>query len=181
MIKGWSWECDSVQIPILLLFNNLRQRSDKGPSSQNYGFSSSMYGCESWTIKKAERQRTDAFERWCWRLLRVLWTARRSNKSILKEISPEYSFEECMLKLKLQYFGHLMQRSFIGKDPDAGKDWRQEKKGTTENEMVGWYHRLDGHKSEQAPGVGDGQGSLVCCYVWSHKEWDMVTELNWTE
>ena len=71
-----------------------------------------MYGCESWTIKKAERQRIDAFELWCWRrLLRVPWTARRPNQSILKEISPEYSLEELMLKLKLQYFGHLMQRT----------------------------------------------------------------------
>ena len=77
-----------------------------------------MYGCESWTIKKTEYPRIDAFELWCWRrLLRVPWTARRSIKSILKEISPEYSLEELMLKLKLQYFGHL-----IGKDPDAGKD-----------------------------------------------------------
>jgi hypothetical protein len=71
-----------------------------------------MYGCESWIIKKAERQRTDAFELWCWRrLLRVPWTARRSNQSILKEISPEYSLEGVMLKLKLQYFGHLMRRT----------------------------------------------------------------------
>ena len=146
MIKGWSWWCDPVQIPILLLFDSLRQRSNKGPSSQSCGFSSSMYGCESWTIKKAERQRIDAFELWCWRLLRVPWTARRSNKSILKDISLEYLFEECMLKVKLQYFGHLMQRSFIGKDPDAGKYWRREKKGTTEDEMVGWHHWLNGHE-----------------------------------
>ena len=83
-----------------------------------------MYGCENWTIKKAECQRIDAFELWCWRrLLRVPWTTRRSNQSILKEISPEYSLEGLILKLKLQYFGHLMQRIyFIGKDPDAGKD-----------------------------------------------------------
>ena len=72
-------------------------------------FPVAMYGCESWTIKKAEHQRTDAFELWCWRrLLRVPWTARRSNQLILKEISPEYSLEGLMLKLKLQYFGHLM-------------------------------------------------------------------------
>ena len=71
-----------------------------------------MCGCESWTVKKDECRRTDAFELWCWRrLLRVPWTARRSNQSILKEISPEYSLEELMLKLKLQYFGHLMQRT----------------------------------------------------------------------
>ena len=81
------------------------------------------YECESWTVKKAERRRIDAFELWCWRrLLRVPWTARRSNQSTLKEISPEYSLEGLMLKLELQYFGHLMQRIDIGKDPDAGKD-----------------------------------------------------------
>ena len=83
-----------------------------------------MYGCERWTIKKAEHQRIDAFELWCWRrLLRVPWTAKRSNQSILKEISPEYSLEVLMLKLKLQHFGHLMQRAnSLEKDPDAGKD-----------------------------------------------------------
>ena len=86
--------------------------SNKGPSSQSYGFSIVMYGCESWTIKKAEDQRIDAFELWCWkRLFRVPWTSRRYLQSILKEISPEYSLEGLMLKLKLQYFGHLMQRT----------------------------------------------------------------------
>ena len=82
-----------------------------------------MYGCESWTIRKAERQRLDAFELWCWRrLLRVPWTARRSNQSILKEISSEYSLEGLMLKLKLQYFGHLMRRTELLEKTDAGKD-----------------------------------------------------------
>ena len=106
-----------------------------------------MYGCESWTIKKAECWRIDAFELWCWkRLLRVPWTARRSNQSILKEISPGCSLEGLMLKLKLQYFGHLMWRADpFEKDRDAGKDWGQEGKGTTEDEMVGWHHQLDGH------------------------------------
>ena len=103
-----------------------------------------MYGCESWTIKKAEHWRIDAFELWCYRrLLRVPWTARRSNQSILKEISPKYSMEGLMRTLKLQYLGHL-KNQLIGKDPDAGKDWRQEEKGTTEDEMVGWHHQLDG-------------------------------------
>jgi len=88
-----------------------------------------MYWCESWTIKKAEPWRIDAFKMWCWkRLLRVPWTARRSNQSILKEISPEYSLEGPMLKLKLQYCGHLMWR-----DLDAGKDWGQEEKGVTKD------------------------------------------------
>ena len=82
-----------------------------------------MYGCENWTIKKAERQRIDAFELWCWRrLLRVPWTTRKSNQSILKEINPEYSLEGLILRLKLQYFGHLMRKADIRKDPDAGKD-----------------------------------------------------------
>ena len=82
-----------------------------------------MYGCESWIIKKAECQRIDVFEQWCWRrLLRVPWTARRSNQYILKEISPEYSLEGLMLKLKLQYFDQLMQRTDSLEDPDAGKE-----------------------------------------------------------
>ena len=86
--------------------------ANKGPSSQSLVFSVVMYGCESWTIKKAECQRSDAFELRCWRrLLRVPWAARRSNQSILKEINPEYSLEGLMLKLKLQYFGHLMGRA----------------------------------------------------------------------
>ena len=100
-----------------------------------------MYGCESWTVKKAEHRRIDAFELWCWRrLLRVPWTAWRSNQSILKEIKPGISLEGMMLKLKLQYFGHLMGRVLIGKDSDAGRYWGQEEKGTTEDEMAGWHH-----------------------------------------
>ena len=78
--------------------------------------------------------------------MRVPWTARRSNQSILKEISPEYSLEGLILKVKLQYFGHLMQRVDSLEKTDAGRDWGQEKKGTTEDEMAGWHHRLDGHK-----------------------------------
>ena len=123
--------------------------ANKGVCSQSYGFPVVMYGCESWTIEKAEHQRIDAFELWCWRrLLRVPWTTRRSNQSILKEISPEYSLEGLMLKLKLQYFGHFAKNWLIGKDPDAGKDWRREEKGPTEDEMVGWHHQLDGHECE---------------------------------
>ena len=162
----------SKDIPLLI----------KGPSSQNYSFSSSIYGLESWTIRKAECLRIDAFELWCWRrLLRVPWTARRSNQSILKEISPEYSLERLMLKLKLQYFALLdVKNWFTGKDPDAGKDWKQEKKGMTEDEMVGWHQQLDGHESEQALGISDGQGSLACCSPCGHKELDMTEQLNWT-
>ena len=132
-----------------------------------------MYGCESWTLKKAEGRRIDAFEVWCWRrLLSVPWTARRSDQSILKEISPDYSLEGLMLKLKLQYFGHLMRRTdSLEKTLILGKTWRQEK-GMTEDEMVGWHHWLDGSEFEQPLGVGDGQGSLARCSPWGHKELD---------
>ena len=101
-------------------------------------------------MKKAECRRIDAFELWCWRrLLRVPWTARRSNQSILKEINPGISLEGMMLKLKLQYFGHLMRRvDSIGKDSDAERDWGQEEKGTTQDKMAGWHHGLDGRESE---------------------------------
>ena len=109
-----------------------------------------MYGCESWTIKKTEHRRNDAFELWCCRkLLRVPWTARRSNQSTLKEISPEYSLEGLMLKLKLQYFWTPdAKNQLTGKDPDAGEYRRQQEKGMTEDEMVGWHHQRDGHEFE---------------------------------
>ena len=101
-----------------------------------------MYGCESWTVKKAEHQGIDAFELWCWRrLLRVPWTARRSNQSIIKEISPGCSLEGLMPKLKLQYFGHLMRRvDSLEKTLMLGGIEGQEEKGTTEDEMAGWHH-----------------------------------------
>ena len=141
-----------------------------------------MNGYESCTIKKAEYWRIDAFELCCWRrFLRVPWTARRSNQSILKEISPEYSLEGLMLKLKLQYFGHLMWRAeSLEKTLMLVKDWRQEEKGMTEDEMVGWHHWLSGHEFESIPGVGDGQRGLVCCSPWGCKESDTTEWLNWT-
>ena len=138
-----------------------------------------MYGCESWTIKKVECRRIDAFELWCGRrLLKVPWTARRSNQSILKEISPECSLEELMLKLTLQYFGHLMWRT----DPDAGKDWGQEEKGMTEDEMVWmasptqwtWVWVDSGSWwLTRRPGVLLFMGSQRVGLDWG-------TELNWT-
>ena len=128
-----------------------------------------MYGCESWTEKKAKCLRIDAFELWCWRrLLRGSWTSRRLNQPILKEINPEYSLKGLMLKMKLQYFGHLIWRE----DSDVGKDWGQEEKGTTEDEIVGWYHQLNGHEFEQTPGDDEGQGSLAYCSPWGCKELD---------
>ena len=139
-----------------------------------------LYGCESWTVKKAERRRIDAFELWCWRrLLRVPWTARRSNQSILKETRPGCSLEGMMLKLNLQYFGHLMRRVDSLEKTDARRDWRHEEKETTEDEMAGWHHRLNGHEFEWTPGVGDGQGGVACCNSWGRRVGhDWPTELN---
>ena len=138
-----------------------------------------MSGCESWTIKKVKHWRIDAFELWCCRrLLRVPWTARKSNQSILKEIDPEYSLEGLMLKLKLLYFGAEVKSQLIRKDPDAGKDWGQGEKWTTDSEMVGWHHQLNGHEVEQSPGDSEGQGSLVCCSTWSRNEFDTTEWLK---
>ena len=133
-----------------------------------------MYGCESWTIKKAEHQRIDVFELWwCWRrLLRVPWTARRSNQSILKEINPEYSLEGLMLKLP--YFGQLCEEPTHWKRPWCWERMRAEERGMTEDEVVGWHHWLNRHESEQTQGDSEGQGSLGCCSSWSPKELDMT-------
>ena len=149
-------------------------------------FPVAMYGCESWTIKKAECRRINASELWCWRrLLRVLWTARRYSQSILKEINPEYSLEGLMLKLKLQYFGHLMQRTnslektlMLGKIEGGRRRGRQKMGCWMASQMP---FKLNGHEFEQALGVGDGQGSLACCSPWGHKELDTTKQLNSTD
>ena len=120
---------------------------------------------------KAERRRIDAFQLWCWRrLLRVPWTARRSSQSILKEISSGCSLEGLMLKLKLQYFGHLIQRAdSFGKTLMLGKIEGRRRRGQQRMKMVGWHHRLNGHGFGWPPGFGDGQGGLACCSSWGRK------------
>ena len=140
------------------------------------------YGCESWTVKKAEHQRIDSFELWGWRrLLWVPWTARRSNQFILREISPGCSLEGLMLKLKLQYFGHLMWRVDSLEKPWCWEGLRAGGEGDDRG-WDGWMvHRLDGHEFGSTPGVGDGQGGLACCNSWSHRESDTTEQLNWTE
>ena len=155
---------------------------NKGPFSQGYGLSSGHVWMWELDYKEAEHGRIDAFELWCWRrLLRIPWTARRSNQSILKEISPEYLFEGLMLKLKPQYFGHLMWRTdSFEKTLMLGKIEGRRRRGRRD-EMVGWHHWLNGHEFEEALGVGDGQGRLACCSPWGHKESDMTEWLNWTE
>ena len=135
-------------------------------------FPAVMYGYESWTVKKAECQRIDAFELWYWqRLLRAPWTARRSNQSDLNEISPGSTdaVAEAPILWPIDPW----------KTTDSGKDWRQEEKETTEDKMVGWHYRLDGHEFERALGIGDGQGGLACCSPWGHKESDRTEWLNW--
>ena len=127
---------------------------------------------ESWALKN-----------WCFwtvvleKTLRVPWTARRSNQYILKEISPEYSLEGLMLKLKLQYFGHLMGRADLFEKTLMLGKIEGRRKGTTEDEMVRWHHWLNGHEFEQAPRAGDGQGSLACCSPWGRKESDRTEQL----
>ena len=141
-----------------------------------------MCGCESWTIRKAEHWRINAFELWCWRrLFRVPWTARSSNQSILKETSPEYSLEGLLLKLKLQYFGHLMWRTdLLGKNLMLGKIEGRRKRG---RQRMRW---LDGITNSMDMSLsklvdGEGQESLVCYSPWGCKELDTTERLNWTE
>ena len=147
-----------------------------------------MYGCESWTVKKAECRRIGAFELWCWRrLLRVPWTARRSNPVHSEGDQPWDFFggNDAKAETPVLWPPHV-KNWLIGKDSDAGRDWGQEEKGTTEDEMAGWHHWLNGCESEWTPGVGDGQGGLACCDSWGRKEsdtteWLIWTELNWTD
>ena len=137
------------------------------------GFPVVMYGCESWTVTKAERRRIDAFELWCWiRLLRVPWSARRSNQSFLK-ISPGISLEGMMLKLKLHLMrivDSLEKTLMLGGMGARGQ-----------GDDRGWHHWLDGCESEWTPGVGDGQGGLVCCDSWGGKKLDTTEQLIWSD
>ena len=138
-----------------------------------------IYGCESWTIKKSwsPKNWTVVLEK----ILESLLDWEEIQPSILKEITPGCSLEGQMLKLKLQYFGHLMGRTDSFQRPWCWEDWRPEEKGTTEDEMVGWHHWLIGHEFESTPGTGDRQGGLACCSPWGHKEWDKTEQLHWTD
>ena len=137
-----------------------------------------MYGCESWTIKKAESWRIDAFELWCWRrLLRVPLDCKE-----IKPVNPKEN-QPWICPLRTDAEAPILwppdaKSWFTGKDPDAGKDWRQEEKGTTKDKMLGWHHWHDGHEFEQDPGDGEGMGSLVYCSPWVAKSWTKLS--NWT-
>ena len=140
-----------------------------------------MYGCESWTVKKVEHQRIDAFELWYW---------RRRLKSLLdckiKPVNPKWNQPWIFIGRTdaeaeaLILWSPDAKNWLTGKDPDAGKNWRQEKKGVREDEIVGWHHWLNGHEFEQVPGDGEGQGSLACCIPWGRKESDTTEQLNTT-
>ena len=144
-----------------------------------------MPGCERWTVKKAECQRIDAFELWCWRrLLRALWTTRRSNQSILKEISPGCSLEgltDAEAETPILCLPHV-KSWLIGKDSDAVRDWGQEEKGTTEDEMARWYHWLDGHDwVNSGSWWWTGRPGVLWFMGLQRVGHDWVTDLNWTE
>ena len=144
-----------------------------------------MYGCVSWTIKKAECWRSDAFELWC---LEKTLESHLDCKEI-KTVNPKGNqswifFGRTDVEAETPILWPPDAKNWLlGKDPDAGKDWRQEEKGTTEDEMVGWHHQLDGHEFEQVSGVGDGQGSLECCSPWGLQRvrYNWATELSGLE
>ena len=140
-----------------------------------------MYACESWTTKKAECRRIDTFELWCWRrLLRVPWTARRFQPVHSKRDQSWVFIGRTDVETAVLWPPDA-KGWLIWKDPDAGKDWGQQEKGTTEDEMAGWHHRRDGHGFGWTPGIGDGQGGLACCGSWGCKESDTTERLNWTD
>ena len=134
-------------------------------------FPAVMYECEGWTIKKTEYRRIDAFELWCWRRLESPLDCKEIKPVNLKENQSWIFIGRTDAEVEKPIFWPPNVKNWlIGKDPDARKDWRQEEKGTTEDEMVGWHHWLNGHELEQAPGVDDGQKSLSCCSPWGRKE-----------
>ena len=139
-----------------------------------------MYGCENWTIKKAEH--------WKWCFWTVVLEKTRNSPLDSKEPKPVHpkGNQSWIFTGRADAEAPILwppdaKNGLTGKDPGAGQDWRQEEKGTTENEVVEWHHRLDGHEFEQAPGVGDGQGSMACCSPWGHKKLDTTERLKWTE
>ena len=155
--------------------------ANKSPLVKAMVFPVVMYGCESWTVKKAEHRRIVAFELWCWRrLLRAPWTME------IRPVHPKGNQSWIFIgrtdaEAEAPILWPPDENRLIGKDPDAGKGWRQEEKEMTEDEMAGWHHWLDGRESEWTPGVGDGQGGPACCNSWRCKELDTTEQLIWSD
>ena len=153
----------------------------KGPQSQSYGFSSSHVWM--WELDHKEGWKP---KNWFFQSVVLEKTLESPMNCKIKPVSPKGNQPLPLIgrtgaEPEAQILCHLMQSCLIGKDPNAGRDWGQEEKGTTEDEMAGWYHRLNGHEFGWTPGVGDGQGGLTCCDSWGHKELDTTEQLNWTE
>ena len=165
----------------------LKSRDNPLPSKNCLGkamvFPVVMYGCASWTIKKVEHWRIDAFELWCWINSWEFLGLQGDQTSLSKGNQSWIFFGRTDAEAETPIlWPPAVKNWLIGKDPDAGKDWRQEKKGMTEDEMVGWHHWLDRHEFEQAPGVGDGQGSLAWCSSWGHKDQTRLSDwTDWTD
>ena len=144
-----------------------------------------IYGCESWTMRKVEHRKIDTFELCCWRRLESPLDCKEIQPVHPKRNQSWVFFGRTNVEAETSILWSPHAKSWlIGKDPDAGRDWGQEEKGTTEDVMTGWHHELDGHEFEQTPGVGDGQEGLACCDSWGHKDRTQLsdwTELNWTD
>ena len=165
MLALWKKGYDKPRLPIK------KQRhyfANKDPYSQCYGFSIVTYGCEIWTIKKAEHPRTDAFKSWCLGGKETTPVSSERNQSWIFTVRTDADTEAPILWQPDE------KTWLIGNDPDVRKDWRQEEKRVTEDEMVGWHQRFNRHEFEQTPGDNDGQGSLSCCSPWGLKEWDIT-------
>ena len=173
-VRGGGWEC---QAAITNLDSIFKSRDITLPTKvclvKAMVFPVVMYGCESWTVKKAERWRIDAFELWCWRRLQPVHS--KGDQSWVFFGRNDAEAETPVL------WPPDAKSWLIGKDSDAGRDWGREEKGMTEDKMAGWHHGLDGCKLEWTLGVGDRQGDLACCSSWGHKESDTTERLNWTE
>ena len=176
MLASWKKSYDK---PTQWIEKQRHHFASKGLYSQSFGFSSGHVWIWELDLENAQCWRTDAFELWCWRrLLRGPSTARRSNQSIPKEINLTIHWNYWCWSWSSIFWPPDVKNWLIGKHPDAGKDWRQEKKGMTEDEMVGWHHWLKGHELELTPGDSERQESLVCCSPWGYKESDTTERLN---
>ena len=178
-LQPWFKRCLHLGRKAMANLDSIFKSRDITLPTKAYLVKAVVFGCESWTIKKAEHWRIDAFELWYWRrLLRVPWTARRSNPVHPKGNQSWIFTGSTDAEVDAPILWPPDENWLIGKDPDAGKDWGKEGKGMTEDEMIGWHHWLNGHEVEQTLGLNESQGSLACCSPWGCKESDTTERLN---